>query len=57
MEGQYGINDVYLAVPTIINSTGVVRIVNPELKDEEELSKLQKSASVLKEHIQKVINK
>lgn len=57
MEGQYGINDVYLAVPTIINSTGVVRIVNPELKNEEELSKLQKSASVLKEHIQKVINK
>lgn len=57
MEGQYGINDVYLAIPTIINSTGVVRIVNPELKDEEELRRLQESASVLKEHIQKVISR
>ena len=29
MQGEYGIDDVYLAVPTILNSTGVVRIVNP----------------------------
>lgn len=57
MEGQYGINDVYLAVPTILNSTGVVRIVSPVLNDEEELIKLQASASVLKGYIEKVINK
>ena len=57
MEGQYGIEDVYLAVPTVVNSTGVVRIVAPEIKDEKELKKLQDSARVLKENIQKVINK
>ena len=57
MEGQYGIEDVYLAVPTVVNSTGVVRIVDPEIKDEQELKKLQESARVLKENIQKVINK
>ena len=57
MEGQYGIEDVYLAVPTVVNSTGVVRIVAPEIKDEQELKKLQESARVLKENIQKVINK
>ena len=32
MQGEYGIDDVYLAVPTILNSTGVVRIVNPDNK-------------------------
>lgn len=57
MEGQYGIDDVYLAVPTIVNSTGVVRIVAPEIKDEKELKKLQDSARVLRENIQKVVNK
>ena len=57
MQGEYGIDDVYLAVPTILNSTGVVRIVNPEIKDEEELRKLKESADVLKGHIQKVVNK
>ena len=57
MQGEYDIDDVYLAVPTIINSTGVVRIVNPIINDEEELGKLQESAKVLKGHIQKVMNK
>ena len=56
MQGEYGINDVYLAVPTILNSTGAVRIVNPILKDEEELKKLRESAKVLKENIQKVMS-
>ncbi|MDR3598754.1 L-lactate dehydrogenase [Clostridium sp.] len=57
MQGEYGIDDVYLAVPAIINNTGVVRIVNPEINDGEELRRLQESASVLKDHIQKVIQK
>lgn len=57
IEGQYGLDDVYLAVPTIINSTGVVRIVAPEIKDVRELKKLQESARVLRDNIQKVINK
>lgn len=57
MQGEYEIEDVYLAVPTILNSTGVVRVVNPIINDEEELAKLQESAKVLRGHIQKVINK
>jgi len=57
MQGEYGIDDVYLAVPTILNSTGVVRVVNPIINDEEEIKRLQESAKVLKGHIQKVINK
>jgi len=57
MKGEYEINDVYLAVPTIINSTGVVRNVNPIIKDEEELRKLQESAKVLKGYIQKIFDK
>ncbi len=56
MQGEYGIEDVYLAVPTILNSKGVVRIVNPVLNDEE-LKKLKESATVLKGHIEKVVNK
>lgn len=56
MHGEYGIDDVYLAVPTILNSTGAVRIVDPILKDEEELKKLKESAKVLKENIQKVMS-
>ena len=57
LQGEYGIDDVYLAVPTILNSTGAVRIVNPIINDEEELKKLQESANVLKGYIQKVIKK
>lgn len=56
MQGEYGIDDVYLAVPTILNSTGAVRIVNPILKNEVELKKLKESAKVLKENIQKVMS-
>ncbi|NME82423.1 L-lactate dehydrogenase [Clostridium sp. SM-530-WT-3G] len=57
LEGQYGLNDVFLAVPTIVNSTGVVRIVAPEIKDQKELEKIQNSARVLRDNIKKVIDK
>jgi len=57
MQGEYNISDVYLAVPTVLNAQGAVRIVNPEIKNEEELKKLQDSARVLKENIRKVLNK
>lgn len=55
-QGEYGIEDVYLAVPTVINRNGVVRIVNPIISDPEELKKLKDSAGILKANIQKVIN-
>lgn len=57
LQGEYGIEDVYLAVPTVLNSNGVVRIVNPKIKDEDELKRLQDSAKVLKENINKVLSK
>ena len=56
MHGEYGIEDVYLAIPTILNSKGVIRVINPTINDGEELRKLQESAKILKEQIQKVIN-
>ena len=57
MQGEYGIEDVYLAVPTVVNASGAVRIVNPKITKSEELKKLQDSARVLKENINKVLNK
>lgn len=57
MQGEYGLNDVYLAMPTILNSRGVVSVIDPVIKDDEELRKLIESANVLKGHIQKVVNK
>ena len=52
MQGEYGISDMYLAIPTIINRNGAVRIVEPNITDEEIL-KLRNSANVLKEHVSK----
>ncbi|AIY78670.1 L-lactate dehydrogenase [Clostridium botulinum] len=52
MQGEYGISDMYLAIPTIINRNGAVRIVEPNIT-EEEIEKLQNSANVLKEHVSK----
>lgn len=48
LDGQYGLNDVYLSLPTVVGQHGVIRILTPYLSDEEE-SKLHNSAKVLKE--------
>lgn len=49
-EGEYGINDVYLAIPTIINRSGAKEVIDiPLSKDEEE--NLKKSAEILKGHL------
>ncbi|MGM9974963.1 MAG: L-lactate dehydrogenase [Clostridiaceae bacterium] len=46
-KGEYGIEDVYLAIPSIVGSNGVERILTaPLAKDEEE--RLQESARILK---------
>lgn len=45
--GQYGINDMCLAVPTIVSSEGAEKIIEVELNDEERYG-LQKSAEKLK---------
>lgn len=52
MQGEYGISDMYLAIPTIINRNGAVRIVEPNIT-EDEREKLRNSANVLKEHVSK----
>ncbi|AOR24075.1 L-lactate dehydrogenase [Clostridium taeniosporum] len=52
MQGEYGINDMYLAIPTIVNRNGAVRIVDPNIT-EKEIINLRNSANVLKEHISK----
>lgn len=51
-EGQYGIDDMYLAIPTIVNRKGAKEIIEiPLAKSEEE--KLKKSAEILKSHLNK----
>ncbi|PRR81302.1 L-lactate dehydrogenase [Clostridium vincentii] len=49
-EGQYGLNDIYLAIPTIVNRLGATRIMEMPLAKEEE-EKLKKSADILKGHL------
>ena len=47
----YGINDVYLSIPAVVNRNGIFRIMPVELNDQETKA-FQKSAEVLK----KIIN-
>ena len=51
-EGQYGIDEMYLAIPTILNRKGAVRVIEIPL-NEEEKGKLVSSAKILKEHFAK----
>jgi malate dehydrogenase len=43
LEGEYGYNDIYLGVPTILGANGIEKIVELEL-DEFEKEQLQDSA-------------
>lgn len=51
LDGYYGISDVALSVPTVVNRNGVDRILHLPLEPEE-IKALQNSAAVLKETIQ-----
>lgn len=53
--GAYGINDVCLSVPTVIGRSGVKSHIEVDLWSKEKTA-LQKSGSVLRETIDKVIN-
>lgn len=53
LEGEFGLSDVCLSVPCIISSSGVERIVESNLP-EDELLALSNSAALLKEAIIKV---
>lgn len=48
--GQYGIEDIYLAIPTIVNGSGAEKIVNVDLSEDEQ-KRLQESANILKGHL------
>lgn len=54
-EGQHGLKDVYIGLPTILGKNGVEKIIELKL-EATELEALQKSASSIKENIQ-VMNK
>ncbi len=48
--GEYDIEDVYLAIPSIVGKNGLERIIQAPL-DEEEKKKLQESAEIIKKVI------
>lgn len=50
LTGQYGIKDMYIGVPVVLGATGVERIIELKLS-ENELQALQKSAQTYKEHL------
>ncbi len=39
-KGQYGINDVYLSVPTIVNRNGASKVLEVELFENEKINLL-----------------
>ncbi len=48
LEGEYGINGVFVGVPVKLGSTGILEIIQLKLTDEEKTA-LNKSASAVKE--------
>ena len=53
MHGEFGIEDVCLSIPTIVNGDGIKGTLLPELT-EDEVEKLRHSADVLKDVIKQV---
>ncbi len=53
LNGEYGHEDVYVAVPSIINKDGVREIINLSLSSDEK-EKLDKSIEIIKENINKL---
>jgi malate/lactate dehydrogenase len=51
--GYYGIEDVYLSLPSVIGSAGVERVLPLNL-DDGELAALRRSAEVMKENIRQL---
>jgi L-lactate dehydrogenase len=48
MQGQYGLQDVCLSLPTVVGREGIVQVLELPL-DEDELAGLQDSAAVLQD--------
>lgn len=49
-EGKYGINDIYIGLPTVLGRQGVDRVIELKLNSDEEAA-LKKSADAIKQHI------
>ncbi len=47
MDGQYGLNDIYIGTPAVINASGVAEVIEVPLSDSEK-EKMQKSADTLR---------
>ncbi|MCY6356513.1 L-lactate dehydrogenase [Clostridium sp. ZS2-4] len=53
LEGQYGINDIYLGAPSIVGASGIKKILEVPLNNEE-LQQLMLSANTIKEYTNKL---
>ncbi|NOY05793.1 MAG: malate dehydrogenase [Chlorobi bacterium] len=53
LEGEYGLNDVYVGVPVKLGRNGIIEVVEVQLTDEEKAA-LHKSANGVKENIAKL---
>ncbi len=53
LEGEYGLNDVYVGVPVKLGRNGIIEVVEVQLTDEEKAA-LQKSADGVKGNIAKL---
>ncbi|MCX8131772.1 MAG: L-lactate dehydrogenase [Clostridia bacterium] len=53
IDGHYGINDVALSVPSVVNREGIAKLYDVNLSDED-LTGLQKSAAKIKEVLDQV---
>ncbi len=54
LEGQYGLDDVYIGVPIVLGANGVERIIELDLTDAE-LGSLQKSGNFYKEQLRDIL--
>ena len=53
LDNKYGQNDIYLGVPTILNSNGARELLELELTDEEQ-QKMNESANIIREHFNNI---
>ena len=53
LNGEYNQNDVYIAVPSVVNKDGVREVIQLPLEKTEK-EKLDKSIEIMKENIEKI---
>ena len=53
LDGEYGVNDVYISVPAVLGNTGIKEIIELELPENEK-EQFKNSADVIKSYINKI---